>query len=106
MLGIKETRNKKKEEPFWKRTIESKINALCKDVSLIERWETRMLRKKVTKPGWIICIESKGKGIKEQLKNLTNGLKQKLNLKRYKKKVNQSRLISIRNWIESDMKRI
>ena len=50
-----------------------------------------MLRKKVTKPGWIICIESKGKGIKEQLKNLTNGLKQKLNLKRYKKKVNQSR---------------
>ena len=37
LLGIKEIRNKKKEEPFWKRRTESKINALRKDVSLIER---------------------------------------------------------------------
>ena len=40
LLGIKEIRNKKKEETFWKRKIESKINALRKDVSRIERWET------------------------------------------------------------------
>ena len=37
LLGIKEIRNKEKEEPFWKRRIESNINALRKDVSLIER---------------------------------------------------------------------
>ena len=49
LLGIKEIRNKKKEEPFWKRRIESKINAVCKDVSLIERWETVMLRKESQK---------------------------------------------------------
>ena len=46
LLGIKEIRNKKKEEPFWKRRIESNINPFRKDVSLIERWETGMLRKK------------------------------------------------------------
>ena len=45
LLGIKEIRNKKKEEPFWKRRIESKINALHKDVSLIERWEAGVLGK-------------------------------------------------------------
>ena len=49
LLGIKEIRNKKKEEPFWKRRIESKINAVRKDVSLIERWETVMLRKESQK---------------------------------------------------------
>ena len=80
MLGIKEIRNKKKEEPFWKRRIESKINALRKEVSLIERWEAGMLRKESQMTRWIICIESKEKGIKEQLKNLSNGLKQKLPL--------------------------
>ena len=37
LLGIKEIRNKKKKEPLWKRRIESNINALRKDVSLIER---------------------------------------------------------------------
>ena len=36
--------------------------------------------RKVGRLGWIICIESKEKGIKEQLKNLSNGLKQKLPL--------------------------
>ena len=35
-LRIKEIKNKKKEEPFWKRRIESNINVLRKDVSLIE----------------------------------------------------------------------
>ena len=49
LLGIKEIENKQKEEPFWKRRIETKINALRKDVSLIERWETGMLRKKSQK---------------------------------------------------------
>ena len=34
LLGIKEIKNNKKEEPFWKKRIESK------DVSLIQRWET------------------------------------------------------------------
>ena len=28
LLGIKEVKNEKKEEPFWKRRIESNINAL------------------------------------------------------------------------------
>ena len=40
-----------------------------------ERWD-----RKVRRQGWIICIESKGKGRKEQLKNLSNELKQKLPL--------------------------
>ena len=35
LLGIKEIKNKKKEEPFWKRRIESNMNILHKDVSLI-----------------------------------------------------------------------
>ena len=80
LLGIKEIRNKKKEEPFWKRRIESKIKALRKDVSLTERWETGMLRKESQKARLDICIKSKGKGIEEQLENLSNGLKQKLPL--------------------------
>ena len=29
LLGIKEIKNKKKEEPFWKRKIESNINDRC-----------------------------------------------------------------------------
>ena len=36
--------------------------------------------RKVRRQDWIICMESKGKGIKEQLKILRNGLKQKLPL--------------------------
>ena len=39
----KTPKNKKKEEPFRKRRIESNINELRKDVSLVERWETGML---------------------------------------------------------------
>ena len=34
LLEIKEIRNKKKEEPFWKRKIKSKTNTLRKDISL------------------------------------------------------------------------
>ena len=45
LLEIKEIKNKKKEEPFWKRRIELNINSLHKDVNLIESWETGMLRK-------------------------------------------------------------
>ena len=40
LLAIKEIKNKKKKEPFLKRRIESKLNVLRKNVSLIERWET------------------------------------------------------------------
>ena len=80
LLGIKEIKNKKKEEPFWKRRTESNINALCKDVSHIERWETGMLRKESpkTRLGHLYLV--KMKGYKKQLKNLSNGLKQKLPL--------------------------
>ena len=49
LLGLKEIKNNKKEEPFWKRRTESKINALREDVSFIERWETVMLRKESQK---------------------------------------------------------
>ena len=49
LFGIKEIKNKKKEEPFWKRSIKSNINALRKDICLIERWETGMWRNKSQK---------------------------------------------------------
>ena len=49
LLGIKEIKIKKKGEPFWKRRTETNINALRKDVSFIERWETGMLRKESLK---------------------------------------------------------
>ena len=39
----KNPKKKKKEEPFRKRRIESNINELRKDFSLVERWETGML---------------------------------------------------------------
>ena len=68
LLRIKEIKIKKKEEPIWKRRTESNINALPKDVSLIERWEIGILRRKVRRQGWIICIELKGNGVKEQLR--------------------------------------
>ena len=40
LLGKKEINNKKKEEPFWKKRIESNINVIHKDVNLIDRCET------------------------------------------------------------------
>ena len=53
-------RDKKKLET--RRTIESKINALCKDVSLIERLETRMLRKEsqITRLDHLHRVKRKG----------------------------------------------
>ena len=39
LLGMKEIKNKKKEESFCKRRIESKTNVFRKDVSLIEKWK-------------------------------------------------------------------
>ena len=42
----KRNKKKKKEEPFCKRRSESKINALCKNVNLIERLYEIMLGKK------------------------------------------------------------
>ena len=52
----------------------AKMLVLLKD-GRKEWWE-----RKVRRQGWIICIDSKGKGIKEQLKNLSNGSKKKLPL--------------------------
>ena len=45
----KRNKIKKKEETFRKRKNLSNINALRKDVSLIERWEIGMLRKESQK---------------------------------------------------------
>ena len=62
LLGIKEIRNKKKEEPFWKRRTESKINSTRKDVSLIEIWKTGMLRQESqkTRLDHLCRVETKG----------------------------------------------
>ena len=49
MLAIKEIKNKKKEELFWKRRIESNIDVPRKDISVIERWETGVLKKESQK---------------------------------------------------------
>ena len=49
MLGVKAVENKNKEESFWKRRIDSNINACCKDVVIdvdvvIETWKAGMLK--------------------------------------------------------------
>ena len=62
LLCIKELNNKKKEEPFWKRRIESNINALRKDISLIEGWKTGMLRKQSQKTRFDHLYRVKRKG--------------------------------------------
>ena len=49
LLGIDEMKNKKKEDSFQKRRIESNINAPCKYVSLIEKWEIGIMRKESQK---------------------------------------------------------
>ena len=101
LLGIKEIRNKKKEEPFWKRRIESKINALRKDVSLIERSETGMLRKESQKTKLDHLYRVKRKGYKRVAEELKQRIKAKAaTLKQYKNRVNQYRqtsLSSVRN---------
>ena len=92
LLEIKEIRNKKKEEPFWKRRIESKINALHEDVSLTERWETGMLRKESQKTRLDHLYRVKRKGYKRAAEEPKQRTKAKAaTLKRYKNRVNQYR---------------
>ena len=64
LLGIQETKNKKKEELEEKRTTESNVNALHKDFSLIERWETGALRQKSQKTRLDHLYRVKRKGYK------------------------------------------
>ena len=117
LLEIKEIRNKKKEEPFWKRRIESKINALRKDVNLTERCKTGMLRKESQKTRLDNLYRVKRKGYKRAAEELKQRIKAKAaTLRRYRTRVNQYRqnrlfqsnfsLSSIRNWMKSHMKRI
>ena len=80
LLAIKEIKNKKKEQPFWKRRIKSNINALRKVLRVTERWKTRMLTKESQKTRLDHLYRVKGKGIKEQLKGLINGFKKTLPL--------------------------
>ena len=85
LLGIKEIRNKKKEEPFWKKRIESKINALRKDDSLIERWDTGMLIKESRKTKLDHLHRVKKKAYKRAAEELKQQIKAKAaTLKRYK----------------------
>ena len=92
LLGIKEIRNKKKEEPFWKRRIESKINALHKDVSLTERCKTGMLRKESQSTRLDHLYRVKRKGYKRAAEEPKQRTKAKAaTLKRYKNRVNQYR---------------
>ena len=114
MLGIKEIKNKKKEEPFWKRRIESNINALDKGVSLTERWETGMLRKESQKTRLDYLYQVKQKGYKRAVKELKQRIKAKAaTVKQYKNRVKQNQQTgcsnltsqsSIRNWMEIHMK--
>ena len=84
--------NKKKEEPFWKKRIESNINALHKYVSLIERRETRMLRKDSQKTSLDHLYRVKRKGYKRAAEELKQRIKAKAaSLKRYKNRVKQHR---------------
>ena len=88
LLGIKEIKNKKKEEPFWKIRIESNINAFCKDVSLIGGWETGMLKKESQKTRLDNLRRGKSKGYKRAAEELKERIKAKAaTLKRYKNRV-------------------
>ena len=92
MLGIKEIKNKKTKEPFKKRRIQSKINALHKDVSLNERWETGMLRKESQMTRLDHLLRIKKQGYKRVAKELKQRIKAKdVFLKRYKNRVKQYR---------------
>ena len=64
ILGVKEIKKKTQEEPFWKRRIEGKIKALRKDVSLVERWQEKNLRKVRHKERLEYLYHVKGKGFK------------------------------------------
>ena len=83
-------KNKKKEEPFCKRRIESNMNALQKDVSLTERWETGMLRKESQKTRLDHLYRIKRKGYKRAAEELKQRIKAKAaTLKRNKNRVKQ-----------------
>ena len=85
IIKIKEIRNKKKGEPFWKRRTESKVNEIHKDVSLIERWDTGMLRKQSQKTRLDHLYRVKRKGYKRAAEELKQRIKAKAaTLKRYK----------------------
>ena len=49
LLGIKEKKKRTKKNHSGKEELSQKINTLCKDISLIERWETGMLRQESQK---------------------------------------------------------
>ena len=90
MLGVKEIRNKKKEEPFWKGRTELKINPLPKDVSLIERWERGMSRKESQKTRLDRLYRIKRKVYKRAAEELIQRIKANTaTLKQYKNRVNQ-----------------
>ena len=91
LLGIKNNmKNKKKEEPFCKRRIESNMNALQKDVSLTEGWETGMLRKESQKTRLDHLYRIKRKGYKRAAEELKQRIKAKAaTLKRNKNRVKQ-----------------
>ena len=92
MSGIKEIKNKKKEEPFWKRRSDSNINPLRKDVSLIEKWETGMLKKESQKTRLDHLYRIKRKGYKRAAEENKQRIKAKAaTLKRYKNRVKQYR---------------
>ena len=92
LVGIKEIRNKKKEEPFCKRRIESKINVLRKDISLTERWETGGLRQESQKTRLDQLYLVKRKWYKRKAEELKQLIKAKAaTLKRYKNRVNRYR---------------
>ena len=92
LFGIKEIKNKKKEEPFWKKRTESNINTLRKDVSLIERWEAGILRKESQKTRLDHLYRVKRKKYKRAAEELKQRIKAKaVTLKRYKNRVKQYR---------------
>ena len=86
--------NQKKDDPFWKIRIESNLNALCKDVSLIERWETEMSRKESqkTRLDHLQDHQVEKKGYKRAAEELKQRIKANgATLKRYKNRVKQYR---------------
>ena len=90
LLGIKEIKDKKKEERFWKIRTESKLNALRKYVSLNERWGTGMLRKESQKVRLDHLYRVKKTGYKRAAEELKQQIKAKdATLGQYKNRVKQ-----------------
>ena len=111
LLWIKELKNKNIEETFWKRRIESNINTLRKNVSLIERWDAETLRKKsqMTRLDYLYWIKTKG--YKRAAEKVKQRIKAKAaTLKCYKNRIKQNRKWSKRyknrvkqNWHEENI---